>query len=397
MSRIFSPQDKVVANVERVIEFLKTGNTNPVLVEFDPSNICNHSCSFCLSSHIHFSKFKGTSTYDQSILSRVKLLEVCQDLIEMGVKAINWTGGGEPTINPALREIITYIGENSPIKMGMFTNGTLLDKFDLFEVICKYFTWIRFSVDAGLEESYNKIRITGKNNDWQKMLLNVSKMIETKKYNKSPLVIGVGFVITEYNYKEIVDFANTFKNYDVDYCQFKPEITVIERGGEQDRVDFWNKEVKPMLEEARLMLGEKYQINEYKLDDLAIKSGTFGRNYKKCLGSQLQPCIGADGHVYICPNHRGHKQYSYGNVHEMSFKEIWNDMVARNKVRNLIDNVECFSNCTVLCKPNEANKKMWEIEQKWSSLDESDKLQYEHELLLESTTLQSELTHPEFI
>lgn len=43
MSKIFSPQDKVIANIENVIEFLRTGNTSPVLVEFDPSNLCNHS------------------------------------------------------------------------------------------------------------------------------------------------------------------------------------------------------------------------------------------------------------------------------------------------------------------------------------------------------------------
>ena len=46
----------------------------------------------------------------------------------MGVKAINWTGGGEPTLNPHLGDAISLVGEKSKIKMGMFTNGTLLDK-----------------------------------------------------------------------------------------------------------------------------------------------------------------------------------------------------------------------------------------------------------------------------
>jgi len=397
MSKIFSPQDKLIANIENVIEFLRTGNTSPVLVEFDPSNICNHSCSFCLSSHIHFEKFRGTSTYDHSVLSREKMLEICKDLIEMKVKAINWTGGGEPTINPSLKEIITYIGENSPIKMGMFTNGTLLDKFDLFGVICKYFSWLRFSVDAGTEDSYNQIRITNKNNNWNKMLENVGKLIEEKKQRNSYLVIGAGFVITEYNYKEVVAFADTFNRFDVDYCQFKPEITVIEKGGEQDRVNFWKNEVMPQLVIAKEILGNKYQINHYKLDDLVDNPETFGRNYKKCLGSQIQPCIGADGHVYICPNHRGHKKYSYGNVNEKSFKDVWNDMQARNRVRSIIEDVECFSNCTALCKPHEVNKKMWEIEQKWSSLNENDKMFYEQEMFLESNRIKPILTHPEFI
>ena len=39
---IFNPQAKVLANSDRVMEFLETGNTAPVLVEIDPSNACNH-------------------------------------------------------------------------------------------------------------------------------------------------------------------------------------------------------------------------------------------------------------------------------------------------------------------------------------------------------------------
>jgi hypothetical protein len=40
--KIFAPAEKVLANADRVIEFFKTGNTPPVLVEIDPSNACNH-------------------------------------------------------------------------------------------------------------------------------------------------------------------------------------------------------------------------------------------------------------------------------------------------------------------------------------------------------------------
>ena len=41
--KIFDPSGKVIANVDRVLEFIKTGNTAPVLVEWDSSNLCNHA------------------------------------------------------------------------------------------------------------------------------------------------------------------------------------------------------------------------------------------------------------------------------------------------------------------------------------------------------------------
>ena len=49
------------------------------------------------------------------------------DLMSMNIEAINWTGGGEPTMNPALGEMIELINKNSKIQMGMFSNGTMFE------------------------------------------------------------------------------------------------------------------------------------------------------------------------------------------------------------------------------------------------------------------------------
>ena len=38
----------------------------------------------------------------------------------------------------------------------------------------------------------------------------------------------------------------------------------------------------------------------YKIEDLIVDVKNYGRNYKMCIGSQFQPCIGADGNVYVC-------------------------------------------------------------------------------------------------
>ena len=131
---IFNPQAKIIANADRAIEFFETGNANPVLVEVDPSNACNHGCYFCISSYIHLPESRNLETFDRSVTSREILMGDCQDFVDMDVRAVNWTGGGEPTINPHLKEAIEFLGSNS-IKMGMFTNGTLFDKRDLFETL----------------------------------------------------------------------------------------------------------------------------------------------------------------------------------------------------------------------------------------------------------------------
>ena len=109
-------------------------------------------------------------------------------------------------------------------------------------------------------------------------------------------------------------------------------------------------------------MGNKFQCNSYKLKDLIVhKNKKYGREYKQCLGSQFQPCIGADGEVYVCTSHRGHKERSYGNLKDKSFSEIWSDMNKRSCVMKQIEDKEKFSMCSQLCKPHESNKIIWEI------------------------------------
>ena len=396
-SKIFDPQSKILANVDRVVEHLETGYAPPVLIEVDPSNACNHACNFCLSSYIHCDKHKGTETFSRAQMPREMLMGICEDFVEMGVRAVNWTGGGEPTLNRHLKEAIQYCGQNG-IKMGMFTNGTLFDKWDMFETLVENMTWVRISIDAGTKETYNDVRRAKGKQDWDKMVSNLSKLIETNKRHGNKIDIGVGYVISPDTYSEIVDFANFFKDFDLSYCQYKPEIIIREDGGQQRELDFWTNKVQPLLDQAKEILGSKFQINNYKFEDLIKDREEFGRNYKKCLGSQVQPCIGADGHVYVCTNHRGWKQYSYGCMHDgKRFKEIWQDMAARHAVMNKIENVECFSNCTKLCKPHESNKAVWGISQNMNSMTASEKKIYVEGLLKQKEEVRKHLKHPEFI
>lgn len=397
-SKIFNPQAKIYANADRVLDFLDNKNPAPILVEFDPSNTCNHGCYFCISSYIHLPESKDLATYNKTVMPRDILMTACKDFIDMGVRAINWTGGGEPTINKHLKEAIEYIGTNSDIKMGIFTNGTLIDKWDMFDTMVDNMSWVRFSVDAGTPETYNGIRRAKGNHGWDKMSSNLLKLTEVNNAKGKKIQIGTGFVITPDTYKEITDFAKYFSQFDIDYCQYKPEVVNREREeGVQRDLDFWEAEVEPRLDKAKEILGNKFQINGYKLKDLTNDRSLFGRNYKKCLGSQIQPCVGADGEVYVCTNHRGYKQYSYGSLHEKSFKEVWSDIQTRQKVMNQIENVECFKNCTQLCKPHESNKAVWNIHEEYTTLKGEEKDKAKKHYLEDADKIKAEIIHSEFI
>lgn len=142
---------------------------------------------------------------------------------------------------------------------------------------------------------------------------------------------------------------------------------------------------------AKEILGKKFECNSYKLEDLLYDSSNYGRVYGECIGSQFQPCIGADGNVYVCTNHRGHKQYSYGNIKDKTLKKIWGDLKKRKCVMDKINLDEKFSNCTQLCKPHESNKILWTIKQNLQ--DES----YINSIKKKSIQFKKILNHKEFI
>ena len=394
-SKIFNPQAKVIIHLKDVYNYFKSGNSDPVTIEVDPSNACNHSCPFCISGHLHLKKFKGTKLFNRTMFKKEILMKLVKDLSTTNIKSLNWTGGGEPTMNPHLKDAILYLKNNSKIKLGMFTNGSMLERFNLINLICESHTWIRISLDAGTAQSYDKLRITNKSNNFEVVLKNIKKLVEVKKKTRSKISIGIGYVVTKDNYKEIKEFANIFKDIDVDYCQFKPEIIQIERAkdrkNEQISEDFWLNEAITRLDEAKLILKEKFQCNSYKLEDLISSPGSYGRNYKECLGSQFQPCVGADGNVYVCTNHRGHKEYSYGNIENKSFKSVWEDLKTRSCVMNKINNEEKFKNCSQLCKPHESNKILWTIKNNHEDKD------FNAEMERKSEQLKDKILHSNFI
>ena len=394
---IFSPQSKVLHHLDTIMEYFEKKNVDPINIEIDPSNACNHSCPFCISGHIHLSKYKGTQFFNRQMMSKDLLLGFAKDISKTNTKSISFTGGGEPTMNPHLKETINYIKKHSNIEMGMFSNGSMLSRFDLYETIVNSLKWIRISLDSGIAENYDKLRVTNSNNNFEVVINNIKKLISYKKKLNSKITIGVGFVVSKDNYNEILDFAKLFKDMDVDYCQYKPEVIQVERNLSKDKkeqipAEFWANKVIKLLNQASEILGNKFQCNSYKLKDLIVhKNKKYGREYKQCLGSQFQPCIGADGEVYVCTSHRGHKERSYGNLKDKSFSEIWSDMNKRSCVMKQIEDKEKFSMCSQLCKPHESNKIIWEIKK---NLHRSDIIK---NLKEKTIKIQDKVLHKNFI
>jgi len=333
----FTPQLKLFFHIGRIKEWLDGKNIYPILIEFDLSNSCNHRCNFCT-----FSYLKDKSTLDKDVAIRV-----INSLASGGVRAINWTGGGEPLVNKGFKEISEH-AHSRGLMQGLFTNGVFM-KRDLMASLLNTHTWVRFSIDAGTRATYKKIKCS---DDFGRVIGNVKEMVKLKKKINSRTDIGIGFVITPDNYFEINDFSKLIKETGVDYGQYKPTINNCLQS-KQLESEWWRKKVKPLLEKV-FSVNDKAVVNLYKLNDL-IESN-FDRPYKICYGHIFCPTIGADGNVWVCTHLRGIRGYSFGNLYKHDFDDIWNSKRRQEVIKRIT-----FSKCQFACKNNEINKVLYRI------------------------------------
>lgn len=340
-----NPQGKILWHIDRLNDFDRTGTTRPLLFEIDPSNKCNHNCPWCA-----FSKLRSES---REMLPKQMMVDLVYGLKELGVKAINWTGGGEPLMNEKLADVIFH-AKNAGLDQGIFTNGLLMNpKFGKFA--SQRMTWIRVSLDAYDAKSYAKSHGTSEK-AWDVVLNNIRAVTAINK--KYRCTLGVGFVINEHNFEGMAEAVRLARELKADYIQFKP---VAHRPGEEQ---IGTEIVRRYYDKALQLEDEFVMVTHYRFQDMMKENR--GRNYKRCLSHHFQGAVGADGLVYICDHHKGEKDYVLGDLHKNSIQEIWKSF-ERTKAINFLDSTD-LSQCQDCCRNHELNKTLWHIANKDKNL-----------------------------
>jgi molybdenum cofactor biosynthesis enzyme MoaA len=55
-------------------------------------------------------------------------MEIGQEFIDCGVKAVILIGGGEPLVHPKAGDLISLLGEND-VHIGITTNGSFINRY----------------------------------------------------------------------------------------------------------------------------------------------------------------------------------------------------------------------------------------------------------------------------
>ncbi len=323
--KIFRHFDKLEAVRNKVV-------TPPLYVRIKPINICNHHCFYCSYDDQNLGLRSTFRSRDK--LTRELILGLIQDLGEMQVRAVTFSGGGEPLLFEHIVEAMRLILENR-MDLSIITNGQLLCE-ERAEILRRA-KWVRISMDSCHAQKYAAIRkIPEKYFD--QVCENIRAFAEHKS---SGCELGINYVITPENADEVYEMAAFAKELGVNHIKLTAMITK-----DLERIHAAIKEtvIEQISHAQSDFQDERFKvINKYE-DDFALNA-VFQRTYSRCPIQQIITVVGADAKVYLCHDKAYVPGGDLGDLTKMSFKELWFSEATQQRFANFDAKKECCHHC----------------------------------------------------
>ena len=260
-----------------------------------------------------------------------------------GVMMGTRSGDVDPSVMP-------YLCKKLNIKIGITTNGLLIDKH--MEAIAKFADWTRVSMDAGNPKTFNVVRP----NRFNIICKNISTLSKIKNGK-----LGYSFLLIEnkkLNYSNVSDLfqaAELAKNLGCDYFEYKPMVDenhfLVKYSDEfMNELDNITKKIS-LLEDEKFKIIYPQSMNQYKEKNLVQY-----KKYKMCPVTYLRTLITPYG-IYPCPYKRGYEKYNIGNIKENSFKNIWNYY----KFENHCKEINACKDCNFFCIRDKLNQELLKL------------------------------------
>ena len=218
-------------------EFVDPHRSIPRNIAFSVDNTCNLVCPSCRTSKII--NLSDEDTARALKILRTAFQSVCAQPHDDNV-TFTFDGVGEIFFSPVYREIfeteqIFQTPEKWPnIKFVLCTNGTMMtEKIQKkYSVLFNRMLSIRLSIDAGNEDSYNKVRVGG---DWSLLFDNINYLYHN---TIAPGKLGWAWnlILQKNNYESIPDLIDLAYRYE----ESLPEIYIVNmlNWGTLDQIDF---------------------------------------------------------------------------------------------------------------------------------------------------------------
>ena len=315
----------------------------PVHVRLKPTNVCNHNCSYCAYRTDNLQLGQDMNIRD--FIPRDKMMEIIDNLSEMDVKTITFSGGGEPFSYPYFEDVIKKLSK-SRMKFATITNGSQLSG-KIAELFANHGTWVRISIDGWDNQSYAEYRKV-KIGEFSKVLKN---MKEFKELN-GRCFLGVSVIIDKKNASHLYELLVKLHQTGVDSVKISPCIidNDSKKNNQYHQAHF--KTVKEQISRVK----EELECDTFEIFDAFHElDEKFTKDYNWCPYLQILPVIGADQNVYSCQDKAYNlKEGLLGSLKNTSFKTFWQE----NKKKFF--KINPSKHCNHHCVANEKNKMVLE-------------------------------------
>lgn len=300
----------------------------PTFAQIEVTTYCNLKCSTCREfvdqlgpefnafKHLTLGKFK-------EILSKLSYLT-----------KVRLNGIGEPLLNPDLFEMVNY-AHSKGIHVNFFTNGTMLKKEIVEELLRSEVDLLLFSIDGGYKESFERIRKGAK---FDEVINDIKNLVEMKKrlgYRKPNFAVMT--TVSKENISEVSQIVELVHSVGIRNLVFKGMIPSFEELEEKVVTgDEIFKHIGEAVEKAK-SLAMNLNIGPF----ARLFSGNSNDRHPECIWPWTSTYITVDGWITPCCNLFDHHKIKFGNIFDEDFSAIWNDkniqkfrsMLKANKVK----------------------------------------------------------------
>jgi sulfatase maturation enzyme AslB (radical SAM superfamily) len=287
----------------------------PLVVDLDPTTLCDLACPECISSNVlHSGQF-----------GRDRMVELAGELARTSVRAVILIGGGEPLLHRSIPEIIDVLS-GAGIELGLVTNGTQIGRH--LDRLADKLSWVRVSVDAGSAETYDLFRPSRRKTSVFPLIIeNMSRLAERKRGR-----LGYSFLlmqrldpdgrVRESNYHEVYQAGELAKRIGCDYFEVKAMLDehhyTVNQAAEHVAM------VEDQLAQLRPLEDDTFHIL-YSSNWSAVRRGSDPvepKEYARCAVTELRTTVTPNG-VFACPYHRGNPKARLGDVASTPFAKMW--------------------------------------------------------------------------
>jgi len=292
---------KILRHLDRIDDFLD-GHGMPVYLYLYPTSKCNYACPHCSGQYC-----PGDSDAE---LDYETIRESLVEAKASGLKAVKVTGG-EPLLYSSFCDLMPFLIES--FDTGLVTNGSEFHLLEKLEAVYGL-DWLRISVDAATLDTYHKVH--GISSQWEVFEI-LEDAIANFRNNSPRTVLGVSFVITNDNAREVFAAAEMAKAWGVDNIRFTPEQTPQGNKHPDDK-----GMVRRLLEQT-----EGLAVDEFKVFTMRDRQDIPHNRPETCYYSMATCAVTADGDIYHCCWMRGSPEAHIGSIYDMSLKDAFANRV----------------------------------------------------------------------